>query len=316
MLKNETIYVAGHRGLAGKGIWTYLQKRGYSDLVGISSSELDLCNRPAVFSFMKNVRPKVVIDAAARVGGIHANSTYPADFISQNLQIQVNLMDAAAATGVERFIFLGSSCIYPKYADQPIRESALLTGPLEPTNSPYGVAKIAGILHVQSLRRQHHKNWISVMPTNLYGPNDNYHPENSHVMAALIRKVYVARQSRAEEVIVWGSGAPLREFLHVDDLGSAIEFLLTNYDSDEPINVGTGKEISIADLARLITNQLGYRGRLVFDRSKPDGTPRKVLDSSKLRDLGWSPSWGLEEGIADAFEWFQKNRKSPRVNLN
>jgi len=316
MLKNEAIYVAGHKGLAGNGIFAYLKKHGYSNLIGTSSSELDLRNRPEVFSFMENVRPKVVIDAAARVGGIFANNTYPADFISENLQIQVNLMDSAAAAGVERFIFLGSSCIYPKFAEQPIKESALLTGPLEPTNSPYGVAKIAGILHVQSIRRQFHRNWISVMPTNLYGPNDNYHPENSHVMAALIRKIYEARESQAEEVSIWGSGTPLREFLHVEDLGSATEFLLANYDSDEPINVGTGEEISIANLARLIADQLGFSGKLVFDRSKPDGTPRKMLDSTKLRDYGWKPAISLEKGIADAFEWFKANLHSPRVNIS
>ena len=231
MKTTDTIYIAGHRGLAGSAIWRHLTKAGYQTLVGFTSAELDLTHRDAVVSTMKEVSPDVVIDAAAKVGGIHANDTYPADFLSENLQMQVNLMDAAHHADVDRLLFLGSSCIYPKFAEQPIKESSLLTGALEETNSAYGIAKIAGILQVQATRRQHGRRWISAMPTNLYGPNDNYHPENSHVLAALIRRFHEAKEQGDTEVIIWGTGTPLREFLHVDDLASAVEFLLKNYDA-------------------------------------------------------------------------------------
>jgi GDP-L-fucose synthase len=256
--------------------------------------------------------PDVVIDAAAKVGGIHANNTYPADFLSHNLQIQVNLMDAAHEAGVNRLLFLGSSCIYPKFAPQPIPESALLTGALEETNQAYGIAKIAGILQVQAMRRQHNHAWISAMPTNLYGPNDNYHPENSHVLAALIRKFHEAATSEADSVEIWGSGTPLREFLHVDDLASAVEFLLLNYDDAQTINIGSGHEVSIYELATLIADVVGFTGTIHNDPSRPDGTPRKMLDSSRLHDLGWTPSWTLRDGIADAYRWFQENEASVR----
>ena len=307
MNKTDTIYVAGHRGLAGSAIWRHLENEGFSNLVGFTSSELDLTNRPAVLDMMARIKPDVVIDAAAKVGGIHANDTYPAEFLSDNLQIQLNVMDAAHQAGVARLLFLGSSCIYPKFAEQPIKESSLLTGALEETNSAYGIAKIAGILQVQAMRKQYGHRWISAMPTNLYGPNDNYHPENSHVLAAFIRRFHEAKMSGAESVTIWGTGEPLREFMHVDDLASAVVFLLENYDDPETINVGSGQEISISDLAVLVATTVGFEGSINHDLSQPDGTPRKMLDSSRLHALGWKPRWELSEGIADAYEWFVEN---------
>lgn len=313
MKTTDTIYIAGHRGLAGSAIWRHLTKAGYQNLVGFTSAELDLTHRDAVVSAMKEVSPDVLIDAAAKVGGIHANDTYPADFLSENLQMQVNLMDAAHRADVDRLLFLGSSCIYPKLAEQPIKESSLLTGALEETNSAYGIAKIAGILQVQATRRQHGRRWISAMPTNLYGPNDNYHPENSHVLAALIRRFHEAKEQGDTEVTIWGTGTPLREFLHVDDLASAVEFLLKNYDEPDTINVGSGQEISISELAKLIAEVAGFEGTISHDLSKPDGTPRKILDSSRLHQLGWSPQWQLREGIVNAYEWFVDNTASVRM---
>ena len=307
MKKTDTIYIAGHRGLAGSAIWRHLENEGFSNLVGFSSSELDLTNRPAVLDMMARVKPDVVIDAAAKVGGIHANDTYPAEFLSDNLQIQLNVMDAAHQAGVARLIFLGSSCIYPKFAEQPIKESSLLTGALEETNSAYGIAKIAGILQVQAMRKQYGHRWISAMPTNIYGPNDNYHPENSHVLAAFIRRFHEAKISGAKSVTIWGTGSPLREFMHVDDLASAVLFLLENYDDPETINVGSGQEISISDLATLIAEIVGFEGSIDHDLSQPDGTPRKMLDSSRLHALGWKPRWELHVGIQDAYEWFVHN---------
>jgi GDP-L-fucose synthase len=313
MKTTDTIYIAGHRGLAGAGIWRHFTQAGYTNLVGLTSSELDLTNRPAVMAALKDMSPDVVIDAAAKVGGIHANDTYPADFLSENLQMQVNLMDAAHHAGVDRLLFLGSSCIYPKFAEQPIKESSLLTGALEDTNSAYGIAKIAGILHVQATRRQHGHRWISAMPTNLYGPNDNYHPQNSHVLAALIRRFHEAKHAGASEVTIWGSGTPLREFLHVDDLASAVEFLLKNYDDAQTINIGSGQEISIAELATLIAEVVGFDGTIANDPTQPDGTPRKILDSSRLQELGWSPRWTLREGIVHAYEWFVDHQTTLRT---
>ena len=313
MKTTDTIYIAGHRGLAGSAIWRHLTKAGYQSLVGFTSAELDLTHRDAVMSTMKEVSPDVVIDAAAKVGGIHANDTYPADFLSENLQMQVNLMDAAHHADVDRLLFLGSSCIYPKFAEQPIKESSLLTGALEETNSAYGIAKIAGILQVQATRRQHGRRWISTMPTNLYGPNDNYHPENSHVLAALIRRFHEAKERGDTEVTIWGTGTPLREFLHVDDLASAVEFLLKNYDEPDTVNVGSGQEISISELAKLIAEVVGFEGTISHDLSKPDGTPRKILDSSRLHQLGWSPHWHLRHGIVNAYEWFVDNSASVRT---
>ena len=312
MKHTDTIYVAGHRGLAGSAIWRHLEKAGYTNLVGFTSSELDLTDRDLVFKKVAEISPDVIIDAAAKVGGIHANDTYPAEFLSDNLQIQVNLMDAANAAGVDRLLFLGSSCIYPKFAPQPIHESSLLTGALEETNSAYGIAKIAGILQVKAVRKQFDRHWISAMPANLYGPNDNYHPENSHVLAALIRGIHQAKVSNISEVAVWGTGTPLREFLHVDDLASAVEFLLNHYDQPETINVGSGDEVSISELAALIAEVVGFEGSIAHDLSQPDGTPRKMLDSGKLHDLGWKPAWNLRDGIADAYAWFVEHHDSLR----
>jgi GDP-L-fucose synthase len=312
MKHTDTIYVAGHRGLAGSAIWRYLENQGYTNLVGFSSQELDLTDRGAVIEMMRQVSPDVVIDAAAKVGGIHANDTYPAEFLSENLQIQLNVMDAAHLAGVDRLLFLGSSCIYPKFAEQPIKESSLLTGALEETNSAYGIAKIAGILQVQAVRKQYSRRWISAMPTNLYGPNDNYHPENSHVLAALVRRFHEAVQTGQDSVTIWGTGTPLREFMHVDDLASAVVFLLENYDEPETINVGSGHEISISGLATLVAHTVGFTGTIEYDPEKPDGTPRKMLDSSRLHNLGWTPQWNLEDGIHDAYRWFVENYNTLR----
>lgn len=311
--KNDRIYVAGHRGLAGSAIWRRLEAEGYTDLVGATSAELDLRDRDAVFAFLREQRPDVVIDAAARVGGIQANNTYPADFLSDNLQIQVNLMDAANDADVERLLFLGSSCIYPKFAEQPIKESSLLTGALEPTNDAYAIAKIAGIMQVQASRRQFDRRWISAMPTNLYGPGDNFHPANSHVLPALMRRIHEAKVAGEPQVVIWGSGTPRREFLHVDDLASASVFLLENYDSPDTINVGVGEDLSIRELAELLADVIGYEGELVQDTSKPDGTPRKVLDVSRLKDLGWEPRIGLREGIAETYAWFLEHSSELRT---
>ena len=311
--KNSRIYVAGHRGLVGSAIWRHLQSEGFTDLVGASSSELDLRDRSSVFEFMRAKRPDVVIDAAAKVGGIHANNTFPANFLSDNLQIQVNVMDAANDIDVDRLLFLGSSCIYPKFAEQPIKESSLLTGELEPTNDAYAIAKIAGIMQVQASRKQYGRHWISAMPTNLYGPGDNFHPENSHVLPALMRRIHEAKQQGDPEVVIWGSGTPRREFLYVDDLAKASVFLLDNYDSPETINVGVGDDLPIRDLALLVAETVGYEGELVQDASKPDGTPRKLLDVSRLNDLGWTATTALDEGIANTYRWYLDNFSSVRA---
>jgi GDP-L-fucose synthase len=302
--RSARIYVAGHRGLAGSAIWRHFESQGFTNLIGVPSSDLDLRDRNAVFAFFEEVRPDVVIDAAARVGGIHANNTYPAEFLSDNLQIQVNIMDAANSVDVDRLLFLGSSCIYPKFAEQPIKESSLLTGELEPTNDAYAIAKIAGIMQVQASRRQYGRRWISAMPTNLYGPGDNFHPTNSHVLPALIRRLHEAKEQALDEVVIWGSGTPRREFLHVDDLASAVHFLLENYDSPDTINVGVGTDISIRELAELVALTVGYTGKLVQDATKPDGTPRKLLDVSRLTGLGWSPSIALSNGVASTYAWY------------
>jgi GDP-L-fucose synthase len=301
------VYVAGHRGLVGSAIWRHLLDRGHTGLVGRTSAELDLRDRPAVDAFFDSERPDYVILAAAKVGGIMANSTYPAEFLSDNLRIQLNVMDAAARIGVQRLLFLGSSCIYPKLAPQPISEDALLTGPLEPTNDAYAIAKIAGVLQVQALRREHGMSFISAMPTNLYGPGDNFDLQSSHVLPALIRRMHEARESGADEVTLWGSGSPLREFLHVDDLARAVGFLLEKYDEPGPINVGTGHDLTIKALAELTARVVGYDGRLGWDTSKPDGTPRKLLDVSRIHALGWKPEIDLEAGIRSTYEWYLAN---------
>jgi GDP-L-fucose synthase len=307
------VYVAGHRGLVGGAVWRNLEAHGFTNLIGASSGELDLRDRDAVFAFFENHRPQVVIDAAARVGGIHANNTYPAEFLSDNLLIQVNILDAANAVDVEKLLFLGSSCIYPKLAKQPIREDSLLAGVLEPTNDAYAIAKIAGIMQVKAFRRQNGRHWISAIPANLYGPGDNFHPENSHVIPALIRRLHEASEQNLPEVIIWGTGTPLREFLHVDDLAAAVLFLLENYDSSEPINVGVGKDVSIRELAELVARTVGYTGALTQDISKPDGTPRKLLDVTHLRDLGWTAQIPLAEGVAETYKWYRKHLRDLRA---
>src|SRR6478752_9282538 len=309
----STFYVAGHRGLVGSAIWRKLEAEGFTNLVGRSSNELDLKDRDKVFSFFAETRPRYVVLAAAKVGGILANNTYPVDFLSENLQIQVNVMDAAVAHGTERLLFLGSSCIYPKLAPQPISEDSLLTGPLEPTNDAYAIAKIAGVLQVQAVRRQHGLRWISAMPTNLYGPGDNFSAENSHVLPALIRRVHEAQTSGAPEVVVWGTGSPRREFLHVDDVAHAVLHLLESYDDGAPINIGTGEDVTIKELAETIESVVGYEGGITWDTSKPDGTPRKLLDVARIKSLGWEPRIGLRDGIAATYEWYLEHLSTLRT---
>jgi GDP-L-fucose synthase len=298
------LYVAGHRGLVGSAVWRHLAAEGFTRLVGRSSAELDLRSRDDVFRFFEAERPHHVILAAARVGGILANARKPAEFLSDNLRIQVNVMDAALHTGVDRLLFLGSSCIYPKHAPQPIKEEYLLTGPLEPTNDAYAVAKIAGIFQVQAMRREHGVPWISAMPTNLYGPGDNFSATESHVLPGLLRRFHEATVSGSDRVVNWGSGSPRREFLHVDDLARACLHLLRNYDEPEPINVGTGEDLTIRELAHLVAVVVGFRGQMSWDSSKPDGTPRKVLDVTRITSLGWRPRIGLKEGVTSTYAWF------------
>lgn len=310
--REAPFYVAGHRGLVGSAIWRNLEAEGFTNLIGRTSADLDLKDRDAVFAFFSQVRPQYVVLAAAKVGGILANNTYPVDFLSENLRIQVNVLDAAREFGVKRLLFLGSSCIYPKFADQPIREDSLLTGHLEPTNDAYAIAKIAGIMHVQSVRRQYGLPWISAMPTNLYGPGDNFSPEGSHVLPALIRRYDEAARSNTPEVTNWGTGSPRREFLHVDDMASACLHLLENYDGPSQVNVGTGSDITILELAQLVADAVGYKGQIAWDATKPDGTPRKLLDVSRLTEAGWLPSIGLEEGIRSTVNWYRKNLLSLR----
>ncbi len=304
---NSKILVAGHRGLAGSAIVRALRAAGYGNLLLPSRADIDLRSQTATYDYFEANRPEFVFMAAAKVGGIYANSTYPADFIHDNLAIEINIIEAARRAGVGKFLFLGSSCIYPRLATQPIQEESLLTGPLEPTNEWYAIAKIAGIKLCQAYRSQYGFNAISLMPTNLYGPGDNFDPMNSHVLPALIRRFVEAVEKNAPEVVVWGTGSPKREFLHVDDLASAALFLMRNYESPEPINVGTGVDLSIRELAELTSDAAGYRGNLVFDSTKPDGTPRKLLDVSKLAALGWKASIPLEEGIPTTVRWYREN---------
>ena len=314
--KSATTYVAGHRGLVGSAIWRRLEADGYTNLVGRTSAEVDLRDREATFDLLREVRPRYLILAAARVGGILANDQYPAEFLSDNLRVQLNVMDAAQETDVERLVFLGSSCIYPKLAPQPIKEEYLMTGPLEPTNDAYAIAKIAGILQVQSARKQYGRHWISAMPTNLYGPGDNFSPATSHVLPALIRRYVEAKETGLERVTNWGSGTPRREFLHVDDLARAIVLLLEEYDSPETINVGTGEDQSIREIAELVAKVVGYEGEIAWDTSKPDGMPRKLLDVRRLKALGWRPTTSLEDGLRDTVEWYHEHRpRSARSRL-
>lgn len=309
-LTGKRVFVAGHRGMVGAAVVRRLAAEG-CEIVTSSRQELDLTRQFAVEEFMARVRPHAVIMAAARVGGILANDTFPADFLLDNLVIETNVMNAARLSGVEKFLFLGSSCIYPKFADQPIREDALLTGPLEPTNEWYAVAKIAGIKIGQAFRRQYGSDFISAMPTNLYGPGDNFDLKTSHVLPALIRKAHEAKLAKAPELTIWGTGTPMREFLYVDDCADALVFLLKTYSGDEHVNVGSGEDLSILELAQLVARIVGFESRIVCDTSKPDGTPRKLMSADKLRGMGWTPRIGLEDGIASTYRWFLANATEP-----
>ena len=302
-----TILVAGATGLAGSAIYRELLNLG-EKVVGISTKDVDLLDRKATFEYLKNLKPKAVIDTAAKVGGISANNSFPVEFLSENIQIQTNLMDASHSAGIEKFVFLASSCVYPKNCPQPIKEEYVLTGPLEPTNSAYAMAKLAGIELIKSYRRQFGHKWISVMPTNLYGPNDNFDLESSHVFPALIRKFIDAKNSGAKSVTLWGSGKPRREFLHADDLAKAIVVCLEKYDSDQHINIGTGLDLTIEELSLKIAKSVGFSGEVIWDSNKNDGTLQKVLDIKQISDLGWKPSISLEEGINLTVEWYLKNK--------
>jgi len=311
--QDSRIYVAGHRGLVGAAVVRALQQQGYRNLLLRTHQELDLTDQTAVREFFDRQRPAAVIMAAARVGGIHANSTRPALFIRDNLLIQDNVIDAAHRSGVAKFVFLGSSCIYPKLAPQPIKEEYLLTGPLEPTNEWYAVAKIAGVKMCQAYRREYGFNAISLMPTNLYGPGDNFDLQNSHVLPALIRRFHEAKLRGDETLSIWGTGTPRREFLHVDDLADAVIYLLKNYEDEAIVNIGWGEDITIRELAELVMAASGYQGRLVFDPSKPDGTPRKLLDTTRLTGLGWRPKISLKDGIETTYAWFREHVADARL---
>ncbi len=305
MNKYSKIYVAGHGGLVGSAIFRRLEEEGYTRLLGRRSRDLDLTRQADVEAFFAEERPEYVFLAAAKVGGILANNTYPAEFIYLNLMIQNNIIHSSYLSGVKKLLFLGSSCIYPKFAPQPMKEEHLLTGELEPTNEPYAVAKIAGIKMCQAYNRQYGTDYISVMPTNLYGPNDNFDLENSHVLPAMIRKFHEAKERNLPSVEIWGTGTPRREFLYIDDLAAACVYLMERYDGSGIVNIGTGEDISISDLALLVRKVVGYGGEIVFDSSKPDGTPRKLLDVSRLHSLGWRAGTGLEEGIRKTYEWYE-----------
>ena len=304
---DQRIYIAGHRGLVGSAIVRQLEAVGNDNWIGATRDELNLCEREAVFDFMGQQRPTAVIIAAAKVGGIVANNNFPVEFLSENVQVQTNLMDAAHKFNVEHLVFLGSSCIYPKFAPQPISEDSLLTGPLEETNEAYAIAKIAGVKLVQAYRKEFGRKWTSAMPTNLYGPGDNFDPQSSHVLPALLRKFHEAKLSGLDSVTLWGSGTPRREFLHVDDLAKAVLFLLQGYDEATAINVGTGVDIEISELASLISEVTNFKGSINWDTSKPDGTPRKLLDVSRINQLGWNSEILLTDGIKSTYEWFVQN---------
>jgi GDP-L-fucose synthase len=313
MDKNSKIYVAGHRGMVGSAVYRLLEDLGYNNLIGKSSKALDLRNQAAVNSFFQNEKPDVVIDAAARVGGILANKEFPYQFLMENMQIQNNLVMAAHENNVERFIFLGSSCIYPKHADQPLKEEYLLTGPLEPTNEWYAIAKISGVKLCESIRQQFGKDFASLMPTNLFGPNDNFDLKASHVLPAMIRKFHDAKENGNADVTLWGSGTPMREFLHVDDLAKAVVFALEQGLPENLYNIGTGEDVTIKQLAETIQSIVGHEGKIIWDASKPDGTPRKLMDVSKINKLGWKAQISLEDGIRDTYEWFLANQGNYRA---
>ena len=313
MKLNAKIYVAGHRGLVGSAIVRKLEEKGYTNIVYRTSKQLDLTDQKQVEAFFVQEKPQYVFLAAAKVGGIVANNAYPADFIRDNLLIQTNVIDTAYRTGVKKLLFLGSTCIYPKSAPQPMNEDALLTGILEPTNEPYAIAKIAGIKMCEAYNRQYGTNYISVMPTNLYGPNDNFDLETSHVLPALIRKFHEAKTKNAPTVEVWGTGNPRREFLYSDDLADAVVYLMNNYEGDQFINIGVGKDISIKELAQKVKRIVGFEGGIMFNSSKPDGTPRKLVDVTRLHELGWQSSISLDEGLKRAYEWFLNNRDATVV---
>ena len=309
MNKKKKIYIAGHKGMVGSAVWRALDNNGYTNLIGLSRSELNLRNQQAVLDFYKEEKPEIVIDAAAKVGGILANNDYPYDFLMQNMQIQNNLIDGAFNSGLEKFIFLGSSCIYPKLASQPLKEEYLLTDSLEPTNEWYAIAKISGVKACQAIRNQYGKNYVSLMPTNLYGYFDNFDLKSSHVLPAMLRKFHEAKVNGNSAVELWGSGSPMREFLFVDDMAEAVVFALENELPEFLYNVGSGKDITIKELAETIQGVVGYKGNILWDKSKPDGTPRKLMDVSKMRDLGWSYSTELTEGIEKTYQWFLENIK-------
>ncbi|MDR7127767.1 GDP-L-fucose synthase [Algoriphagus sp. 4150] len=310
MTKTIKIYIAGHRGMVGSAIWRALEAKGYNKLVGKTSKELDLRNKEAVEAFFDQEKPDVVIDAAARVGGILANNNYPYQFLMENMQIQNNLIDSSLSTDVQKFIFLGSSCIYPKLAPQPLKEEYLLTGPLEPTNEWYAIAKITGVKACEAIRKQFGKDYISLMPTNLYGTHDNFDLNTSHVLPAMMRKFHEAKENGNTAVELWGSGTPKREFLFVEDLADAVVYSLENKFQDNLYNVGTGTDLTIKELAELIQKTVGHTGEIKWDSSKPDGTPRKLMDVSKMEQAGWKAKVGLEEGITRTYEWFLENQET------
>lgn len=306
---NSKIYIAGHKGMVGSACWRILSQSGYSNLIGQTSKELDLRHQQSVSSFISENKPDIIIDAAAKVGGIWANDSYPYQFLMDNLQIQNNLISAALQCNVDKFIFLGSSCIYPKHSSQPITENSLLSGSLESTNEWYAIAKIAGLKLCQAIRQQYGKDFVSLMPTNLYGPNDNFDLETSHVLPALIRKFHEAKKNN-NTVTLWGTGDPLREFLHVDDLAHAVKFALENNMTEALYNVGSSQELSIKELAHLIQKEIGHKGEVIWDKSKPNGTMRKLIDSSKIRKLGWKPKYTIQEGLSQTYNWFIENQHS------
>lgn len=309
MNKKKKIYIAGHKGMVGSAVWRALEKRGYTNLIGVSSKKLNLRNQQAVLDFYKEEKPSIVIDAAAKVGGILANNDYPYDFLMQNMQIQNNLIDGALNSGIEKFIFLGSSCIYPKFAPQPLKEEYLLTDTLEPTNEWYAIAKISGVKSCQAIRNQFGKDYVSLMPTNLYGYFDNFDLKSSHVLPAMLRKFHEAKSNGNIPVKLWGSGSPMREFLFVDDMAEAVVFALENKLPEYLYNIGSGKDITIKQLAETIQNVVGHEGEIIWDDSMPDGTPRKLLDVTKMKELGWHYSIDLKEGIEKTYQWFQENIK-------